>query len=105
MNAPSLIKLENLVVLQYASNNCYVRVVDLTQASIGSSSVSVDLQKSVWNYREWKDKRIGEARFLHSHENRFGVIGVYDKTNTTHLSSMVDSAIDAVRSRSSPLDD
>ncbi len=94
-------RLENLVVLQYASNNCYVNVADFMQmskeGSLGGSCMSVDLQKGTWSYREYRDKKIGEARVCGGHGNRSGVIGVYDRTNTSHLDCMAHAAIEAVR--------
>lgn len=93
--------LENLVVLQYASNNCYVDVKDFMQmskeGSLKGSCMSVDLKKGTWSYREYRDKKIGEGRTCFTHVHRSGVIGVYDRTNTTHLNSMVHDAVESQR--------
>lgn len=98
----------NLVVLQYASNQCYVQVADLLEAKV---NVSVDEEAGTWS-RGWFDRHslstrqyeIGHARFL-TWDNKGGVVGVYDKTNTQHLNNMVHDACNATRERGSVVDE
>lgn len=91
-----------LVFLQFASNTCYVKVVEEPP-----EGVTVDTQQGVWTYvhasKQFMPKKIGEGRYLEN--NRFGVIGVYDRDNIAHLNSMARDAIEAVRERGSMLDD
>jgi len=101
-------RLENLVVLQYASNNCYLQVRDLLkmsgESSIGGSCLSVDVKNGTWSYREWRDRQIGSSRGCSRNDS--GVIGVYDRTDINQLSSMVHTAVEITHaSHSSPLDD
>lgn len=86
-------KLEDLVVLQYASNTCYTTVVRVGE--IKEESFSVDLEKSTWSFREYKDRKIGDSRYCPT-DRQGGVIGVYDRTNDDHLRLMLHAAQEAV---------
>jgi hypothetical protein len=94
-------KREDLVVLQYASNNCYVSVTEIDGNNQELDSLVLDLEKGLWSYRNYRDKQIGDSRLCS--EQRFGVIGVYDRTNITHLNSMVNAVKDALSPRQSPM--
>lgn len=105
------IKMEDIVVLQYASNTCYTQIVELKDAE---EKVDVNLERKVWTYTALKDRdanfkniKIGKARspYLNGHEYRDGVIGVYDRRQTEHLDQMVHDANEAVRERHSALED
>jgi hypothetical protein len=82
-------KLEDLVVLQYASNTCYTTLTRVSEVKV--KNFSVDIEKSTWSYDEYRDRKIGDARLYGAH---FGVIGVYDRTNDQHLNSMLYAARD-----------
>jgi len=89
-------KKEDLIVLKYASNTCYVQAVDVSEAE--KSGLEVDIEKELWTYRCWHNCKIGTRRSeydQHSFKCREGIIGVYDRTNTKHLSSMVHHAGEA----------
>ena len=101
-------QLENLVVLQYAANNCSLQVRDFLKMSredahLGSV-ISVDVKNGTWSYGAWRDKKIGSARGCSRNDS--GVIGVYDKTLTAHLDLIVNRAVEITRlGYSSPLAD
>lgn len=59
---------------------------------------SVDLMAGQWSYKEWTDIRIGEARELFNEDGVLaeGVIGVYDRHNTEHLTRMMRHSEDAI---------
>ena len=89
---------EDLIVLMYASNNCYFEIVPYHD---GIKNLSVDFIKGTWSYREWENNQIGKARdfFYKNGIGRFneGIIGVYNKTKIEHLNSMVFDIIEARR--------
>ena len=89
-------ELENLVVLMYAGNTCYTKVVVATNAQI--KGLRIRPEKSIWSYRDWKNVPIGKMRTIYKNASQFGVIGVYDKTMIEHLDSMVHDAVEAMRS-------
>ncbi len=97
------IKEENLAVLQYASNTCYTQVVEFKDVK---EAVTVDLEKKVWTYLDFKNVKIGKARsqYLNGHEFRDGIIGVYDRRNTEHLDQMVHDAAEATHETSDHYD-
>ena len=93
-------KLENLVVLQYSPNNCYVQVRSLEESQTEhGDELKIDLSKGTWSYREWADKKIGVGRVSQGYECRYGIIGVYDRKITPHLGKMVDDGINSVKSQ------
>ena len=101
-------KLEHLVVLKYASNTCYTEVVDVS--GFEDEWFHLDVNEGLWGYKfggffhqESQERKIGESRYIG--RAKYGIIGVYDRTNTEHLSSMVHSANEAVESPSSWVDD
>jgi len=101
-------KKKDLIVLQYASNNCYVQVKRVDK--IEEESFSLDLERKVWSFLCWKDVPIGEQRSPYgrgafSHKYKHGIIGVYSSKDVRHLDSMVHDAAEAVRPESSAFDD
>ena len=90
-------KIEDLVVLRYAQNECYTSVV--AAADVEDDKFNIDLEKQVWSYREWENRKIGQGRPTHDVTDHYGIIGVYDRTNTNHLDSMVHDASESVRER------
>lgn len=51
-------------------------------------------------YKIGRDDRIAVQKY-----ERYGIVGVYDKTKLTHLQNMIFDAEKATRDNSSPLDD
>lgn len=92
--------IENLIVLQYANNECYTTVVSVKKATSKHKSFSVDTTKNKWSY-EGKEYKIGNSRYIEQH---YGVIGVYDRMSIKHLDSMVHDAKEATSSRGYCLD-
>lgn len=93
---------KNLLALMYATNECYTRVVELDDKDLAKSNLVVDEQRGVWSLpKDWQDPKrtwkIGESRYV-PHGSRYGVIGVYDRSSTQQLDSMVHSAGEATRS-------
>jgi hypothetical protein len=96
------IQLENLVVLQFAQNNCYVQVIDINKAIGKEEGFSLNINKGQWSYDEWKDNDIGNSRSVfnkYSHKCKSGIIGVYDRTNIKHISMMVNDALEFTKER------
>ena len=86
-------KLEDLVVLKFAPNNCFVEVVDVSQ--IKEKDFKIDLEKKTWLYKGWGNNPIGRARNIRGRfgmEIKSGVIGVYDRNSTEQIDSLVASA-------------
>ena len=77
----------NLVVLDYAQKGRYVNVVDAEEAEAGIKGLSIDTENSSWTF-DGESHAIGIMRRCKS-SHRFGVIGVYDRTKTSHLELMV----------------
>jgi len=100
-------KIENLVVLEYASNTCWTKVRDAKEVQEEMQSLrekkskedrgyyefSIDLDKGTWCWWKYKGIKIGESRYTGGHGER--IIGVYDRTNTSHLSSLAHESINA----------
>lgn len=82
---------ENLVLLQYASNTCFTSVVDQFPAD-----VELDLAAGVWRY-QGAAYPIGTKMRYCDWGCRYGPIGVYDRTQTSHLDFMVHHAAEATR--------
>jgi hypothetical protein len=81
----------NIVFLQYAAgNSCPTRVVDQQPAN-----VTVLREKGVWSWetrRAGGSHKIGRSRHLFDLQDG-AVIGVYDRDDTQHLSTMLRVAI------------
>ncbi len=91
-------RLEDLVVLMYAPNECYTQVVEAKGAEVKGLEISPE--KGIWSFQKWRDVPIGRMRMLTlptdgPYEHRFGVIGVYDRTKIEHLDSMVSHGKEA----------
>lgn len=94
-------KLENLVILQFSQNICYTQVVDASSFVPTDPKLKIDIENGEWTYqssnRLKETNKIGGARYF-ERGSRGGVIGVYDRTNTQHLSLMVSAGKEATRS-------
>ena len=91
-------ELVDLVVLKYAPNTSWTQVVDAK----GIEDIEVDLDKGTWSYKGWKDVEVGQARkiYLGNVKVKSGVIGVYDRTSASQLSSMISAAAEFTRESS-----
>jgi hypothetical protein len=102
-------RIEDLVVLQYASNNCYAQVIDLKDLkNKPEDRFRVDVEKGLWNYRCWENVEIGQRRSPYDqnrNKSKSGIIGVYDRTNVSHLDNMVHDVKSALDSDSHCIDD
>ncbi len=80
-----------IVVLQYSPNTCYTQVVSLEEAK-QNKDLQIDLKAKTWTYegrkREFRQSRI-------PHEQRYGVIGIFDTDKLDELNSMVSAAKEA----------
>ena len=84
---------KNVVVLVYAPNNCYTRVVPLAEAE----EVTVNCQDGLWFDGGGTIRQIGEHRNCGLDSVREGVIGVYDRSLIEQLNSMLHAAEYATR--------
>ena len=92
------IKMEDLVVLKYADNECYVQVVSVKEA-IGKYSekyFGIDLARRKWRYGR-SEFNIGSRREC-ERGSRGGVIGVYNRLSIDQLDSLAHAAVNAVSS-------
>jgi hypothetical protein len=91
-------KKEYLIVLKYSDNVCYTTVVSLKKCN--DKHLSVDTKKGTWTYEYGnyssgrQTYKIGEMRYC-DWGCQFGVIGVFDRTDTSQLSRMVNGAKEA----------
>ena len=88
-------KIESLIVLEYASNRCYVHV-EIAQ-KVKSNELNINIEKGTYG----EDIQIGDENQRHNRR----IIGVYDSTNIEHLKRMVYHATEAIRSHGSAFDD
>ena len=78
---PVKAKIGNLVVLSYASNNCYVTLFNVKQYRKLDPDFKIDIIAGTWSNDIWSDVKIGNRRSSYypkhtSHECREGIIGV-----------------------------
>ena len=95
------IKMGNLVILCYASNNCYTTLMSLKEYGEKDPAFCVNSDEGTWSNRTWNNVKIGGRRNHYypasTDECREGIIGVYDRMDFKQLSSMVSDANEAVR--------
>ena len=108
-------KREDLVALIYADNECYTSVVSLEEVDQRRvwdggdrkywnwPKLVIDLENETWQ-QEGKGKpvKIGEGYVNDRH--KYGLIGIYDRTNIEHLNHMNFDTIDATRDSDSGYD-
>ena len=98
------IRKKNLIILKYATNECYTQVVDLRTSS--DKNFKLDLENRVWSFKEEENIPIGNSSNPPGRGcGRYGIIGVYDKTKIEHLNSMVHNAREFTESPGLDLDD
>jgi hypothetical protein len=99
-----MFKRKNLLVLAYASNECYtalVRLSELEEAakrmnSVNSNDLTINLKDGIWSFGQWHDFPIGQGRLRQPNHSRSGIIGVYDFSVYEHISRLVNDAQQAV---------
>ena len=87
---------KDLVVLIYAPNPCYILVRTLEEVE-GIDALAVSCQTGMWQYREGQNRAIGES----NGGLGGGVIGVYDKTQISHLNRIV-GVVESILHRNQP---
>jgi hypothetical protein len=100
-------KLENMVVLRYTRNTCYVEVVPLADA-LDIMGLKVNFEKGEWSsnvslgvgHGERSTRKIAQPIIVHRAYLRSegAPIGVYDRTNIDHLNAMASATINATES-------
>jgi len=90
-------KLESLIVLSYSKDNVDSDpIIYVTEAKNCLNSqaykgeISINLEEGTWEYLNFKKIPIGDSiRKLEGYrKNSAGIIGIYNRMNTTHLDSM-----------------
>jgi hypothetical protein len=104
-----MINEKDLVALVWASNNCYTKVVEPSCVSEHETTggemdeprytwkwakLEFDLEKGTWKHGK-KYGNIGRG-YLPYGFSRYGLVGIYDRTNIKHLDAMVHDAMSAV---------
>jgi len=93
---PKEIRLENLVVLHYNSSKYETGVIDLKDfVEYKNENIKIDMNLNSWSYLSWKNVEIGRPRGMINNsgiKQRWGVIGIYDRTINGHLNNMVHDA-------------
>lgn len=99
----------NLVALVWANNTCYTAVVEPSFVSerevmggeMGEppctwkwAKLELDLTKGTWRHGH-KHGNIGRG-YLPYGFSKYGLIGIYDRTDIRHLHAMVSDAMEAV---------
>ena len=90
------------MVLMYASNSCYTNVVGPDDKRVREAKVTIDADSGTWTesksfgYSGEQTYKIGESRHC-GRGSRWGVIGVYDRTDIAQLDSMVHAAREATQ--------
>ena len=81
--------LDNLVALQYVFTTC--NSAEIVPIANYSRDLAINLDDGTWSYDSWKNVKIGEPRSEYKNRTvaRYGIIGVYDKTNLNHLNNIV----------------
>ena len=86
-------KKENLVALVGKSNSTHTHVVSISNPD--TEGLKINLKKQTWKYKqETREYNIGDLgingrRAGRTGEHVDGVVGVYDRTNITHLQTMI----------------
>jgi len=96
---------EDLVVLKYASNSCYTQVITAEEAEQQTENLIIDTVNGTWTF-DRETFSIGERgiRWHGSRKKRYGIIGVYDRTNIRHLDLMVIDGKEATEADRSLVD-
>lgn len=88
---------EDLVVLRFSQNDCYVEVVSVEKAGVRIDETVRRWNTVAGNWAEWSD--IGTTNGVEHARGttRSGyVIGVYNRMRMSHMNAMVRAATEAV---------
>ena len=84
-------------------NSSCVQVIPIEQALKEDKNLTLSEDNETWKYQT-KDPRMSQVQFKNGakmrhclHYQRHGVIGVYDKTQVTHLDQMVYHGREALK--------
>lgn len=99
-------KIEDLVILKYAPNTCYVNVVETSE--IDNQDINIGLENKTWdylpseNYELWQNILIGRARNIRGKygEKKVGIIGIYNKNSIKDLNQMAMDATEFTKPKS-----
>lgn len=95
----------NIIVLQYADNNCYPKIVTVEDAKKKHPDFSVDSKRNEWAFEGEKFK-IGSRRISHKIcPVRYGVIGVYHSNSVEELDTMAHTIAEEFGYHGSVFDD
>lgn len=101
---PLPVRIEDIVVLAYSdSNRLFTQVISAkdAQAKYGEQFWTDGARWKTYDGREYP---IGRSRY--TPDRREGeIIGVYNRTDTAHLGTMVSAGIEATKERGSLLED
>lgn len=98
-------KYPNIVVLQYADNNCYPKITTVEDAKKKHTDFSVDIKRNEWEF-EGKKSKIGRERISDDiHPRGYGVIGVYHNNSIEELDSMAHTIAEKFGYHGSILED
>lgn len=97
----TMYKEENLVVLSYVSNTLAkaTELKKFLKAQDGSNDIEVDLANGRWTYKDECNNSPDRCRGIKGFDfgkgrhgrwgSRWGVIGIFDRTNIDHLNGML----------------
>jgi hypothetical protein len=101
-------RIEDLVVLVYTSNECYTNVISYKESQLKPSyKIVIENDKWIWipNSDTKISSTIGTKRTIYrgngwskNEAGHSGIIGVYDKTDVEHLNRMVRDSQEATQS-------
>lgn len=100
-------KKKSLWVLAYALDSRQTTLVKLSELELKVDDISgvnpqdlkINLKNKTWSFHDYKNIPIGQGREGLGEDNfsRWGVIGVYDQSNDTHVKELVLNAQNAVK--------
>ena len=102
MNKKQRINLDDIIVLKIESGD--VKLISLKKAIKNIKNFSFDESKQTWGYGGYRKMGVGES--VSEENGERSLIGVYDRTNNSHLSSMIfESRRNATEIYKSPFED
>ncbi len=90
------LKPENIVILQYSNNTCYVQICEIGDKQPG---LEIDVENGMWMNGNGKAFPIGSG-----YKGNGRVIGVFDRTDFRHLQILISQASEATRGPNSSID-
>jgi|SRR3989338_8843532 len=94
--------LDDIIVLEIESGD--LEIISLKKAIKNIKDFSFDESEQTWSYGSYREMSVGE--YVSEENGERSLIGVYDRTNNSHLISMVsESRRNATEIYNSPLED